>query len=99
MSKSPLPNILLGIVTVLALLSLGLCAMFQSRAQTLRELQFEATRLAQKQQVLSMLVNDAVEYGKTHPAIEPILQSVGIGKGAVTNPAAAVTPAPRPATK
>lgn len=92
MSKSPLPNILLALVTILALWSVGLFFMFRSRAQSLRELQIEATRLAGKQQVLSLLVNDAVEYSKTHPAMEPILQSVGVAKpGATASPSAPKT--------
>ena len=90
MSKSPLPNILLGVLAILAVWSLIYVFSYNAKATKLRQLQLEVNRINSKQQILSLLVNDAVEYSKTHPAMEPVLQSVGISKTAQTAP---VTPA------
>ena len=92
MNKSPLTKVLLGIATVLALWSLILCYMYINRARQFRALQMEANRLGGKQQVLTLLLNDAVEYSKTHPAIEPILQSIRNRAGVTSAPPTAIRP-------
>ena len=100
MNKSPSMKVLLAIVTVLTLWSLILCFTYISRVRQYRALQMEAARLNNKQQGITMLVNEAVEYGKTHPAIEPILDSI---RARATAPATSAPPAaasaPKPATK
>jgi len=96
MNKSPLTKVLLGVLAVLALWSLILCYTYINRARQLREMQATVNGINVRQQVLSMLVNDCVEYSKKNAAINHILQSIGVNPGAA--PAAATAPA-KPATK
>ena len=48
----------------------------QYRNQSAR-LQQEMSQLQNNRNLMTYLINDCVEYGKTHPAIDPILASVG----------------------
>ena len=73
-----------------------LCANYYFKSREQRNLQFmQATvaRIQQEDAVLNALVNDLVEYRKTNPAIEPVLQSIGVNAG---KPPAAT---PKPASK
>src|SRR5512133_1813753 len=96
--KSPLAKVLLGVATILTIWSLVSCYLFIRNVREFRALQFEASRLSSKQQLLTLLVNEAAEYGKTHPAIEPLLQTLRAPKAA---PAGAPTQptSPKGATK
>lgn len=97
MNKSPLTMVLVGIVAFFALWSLFLSYTYGNTAKQFRELQMEVNRLAAKQQALTILFNEATEYGKTHPAIEPLLQSVRAR--ATTAATSAPPPSPKPAAK
>jgi hypothetical protein len=96
MNTSPLTKVLLAVATLLALWSLVLCYMYIGRARQMRALQTDVNRLTAKQQVLTMMANDAVEYGKTHPAIEPLLQSLRTPKLAPTTNQAPTIPSRTP---
>jgi len=61
-----------------------LCANYYFNSREQRNLQYmQATvaRIQQEDAVLNALVNDLVEYRKSNPAIEPILQSIGVNAG------------------
>jgi len=67
---------------------------FKSREQrNIQYMQATVARLQQEEAILNALVNDLIEYRKTNPAIEPILQSIGVNAG---KPG---TTAPKPASK
>ncbi|HSA10005.1 MAG TPA: hypothetical protein P5205_06495 [Candidatus Paceibacterota bacterium] len=87
MKNSPLITILLGVLTLSALASLVLCWLFISNTRQLRALQGQAAMINQNRAIITALANDTLEYSKTHPAIDPLLESVGF-KPAKTNPAA-----------
>ncbi|MEY2428988.1 MAG: hypothetical protein QOJ40_1873 [Verrucomicrobiota bacterium] len=94
MKNSPLTTILMGVLTLSALLSVGLCWSFIAKARELRSLQAEAAKINNSRAMVQALANETLEYSKTHPAIDPILESVGL------KPAkAGAAPATKPATK
>ena len=95
MKNTPLTTILLGVLAVSALASVVLCWLYISNTRELRGLQTQASLINNNRALINALAADTLEYSKTHPAIDPILESVGLkpGKGA---PAALST---KPATK
>jgi hypothetical protein len=94
MKNSPLTTILLGVLTVSALASVVLCWLYISNTRELRSLQSQANIINNNRAVMTALANDAIEYSKKNPAIDPILESVGL------KPSKSGTPAPaKPAAK
>jgi hypothetical protein len=93
MKNSNLPTILLGVLTLSALASVVLCWMYISTTREWRTLQGQATVINNNRALINALASDTMEYSKTHPAIDPILQSVGL------KPKAGATPTSKPATK
>ncbi len=73
---------LLAIVAVLAIWSLILCYMYFGRARQIRDMQMYMTQINSRQQAFGMLVNDAAEYAKQHPAMDQLLRSIGVAKAA-----------------
>jgi hypothetical protein len=55
-----------------------LCWLYISNTRELRTLQAQAAQINNNRALINALANDAVEYSKTHPAIEPLLESVGL---------------------
>jgi hypothetical protein len=84
MKNSPFNAILLAAVLVSSLWSVWLCYTVISRTRELRELQAGAAAVNHNQQTLAALANDAVEYSKKNPAIEPLLESIGVKQHAPT---------------
>ncbi len=78
MKNSPLTTILLGVLTLSALASVVLCWLYISNTRELRSLQTQAAQINNNRTLINALANDAVEYGKTHQAIDPILQSFNL---------------------
>ena len=92
MKNSPLTTILLGVLTLSALASVLLCWMYISNTRELRSLQTQAAMINNNRALINALAADSVEYSKTHPGIEPILESVGLKPGKTT-PTAITKPA------
>ena len=92
MKNSSLNTILLGVLTLSALASVLLCWAYISNARELRSLQSQAALISNKRAGINALAADTVEYSKTHPAIEPLLESMGLKPGKAA-PAAAGKPA------
>lgn len=92
MKNSPLVNVLLVMTVISALLSVFLCYSFISSARQLRTLQQAVGMVNQNRQVLNALASDAVEYSKSNPAINPLLEQLGAKP-------VAKSPAPAPAPK
>ncbi len=102
MKNSPLTTVLLGLLGLSALASVVLCWFFISNARELRSLQGQVTIINNNRTIGNALATDALEYSKKNPALDPILEAVGLkpGKGAPTPaPAPAPAPANKPATK
>jgi hypothetical protein len=92
MKNSPLATILLGVLTLSALASVVLCWLYISNTRELRSLQGQANIINNNRTVMTALANDTMEYSKKNPAIDPILESVGLKPGKAA-PAAAAKPA------
>lgn len=76
--KNQLPLILTGLLFVSAILS-GLGAIsYYSCSSQLRKLQTQVANMEAKRQLTRALAADALEYSKHNPAIDPILQSIGL---------------------
>jgi hypothetical protein len=92
MKNNPLTTILLGVLTLSALASVVLCWLYISNTRELRTLQTQATLINNNRALINALAVDTVEYSKTHPAIDPILESAGLKPGK-SAPAATTKPA------
>jgi type II secretory pathway component GspD/PulD (secretin) len=92
MNKSPLTYILTGALVLSALVSLVTCYLSIQYSREFRSLQYQVMTINFKRAALNALANDVMEYSKTHPAIDPILESVGKPKSAASAPG-------KPATK
>ena len=78
MKNSPLITILLGALTLSALASLVLCWLWMSSVRQHRELARQMSLVNNNRNVITALANDTLEYSKKNPAIDPILESVGL---------------------
>ncbi len=87
MKNNPMTTVLLGVLTISALLSVGLCWRYISNARELRILQIQATMINNNRATINALANDVVEYSKKNPAIDTILESVGLKPGKSNVPA------------
>jgi aromatic ring hydroxylase len=94
MKNNPLTTVLLGVLTVSAMLSALLCCLFITNTRQKNELQSKASEIIMRNNLINALANDTLEYSKKNPAIDPILESVGLkpGKSAQAAPS-------KPATK
>ena len=94
MKNNPLTTVLLGVLTVSALLSVGFCWRYVSSTRELRTLQTQANMINNNRTMINSLANDTVEYSKKspNPAIDQILESVGLKPGK-TAPAVTTKPA------
>jgi len=90
MKNSPLISALLAAVAASALASLVLCYMSIASARELRTLQAEAMQVQAKLNVVQRLSAEAVEYSKSNPAINPILEAAGLKPK--TTPASSAKP-------
>jgi hypothetical protein len=86
MKNNPMTTVLLGVLTISALLSVLFCWLYISDTRELRAFQIQAAMINNKRAVINALANDVAEYSKKNPAIDPILESVGLkpGKSAPT---------------
>ena len=94
MKNNPLITVLLVAVCVLSAVVLLLEAVLEHHIRTLRGLEPLVMNAKNMQNGVNALANDALEYSKHNPAIDPILQPVGV------KPAKPATPQPtKPAGK
>ncbi|HVM51489.1 MAG TPA: hypothetical protein VMU04_25885 [Candidatus Acidoferrum sp.] len=92
MKNNQLTTILLGLLTISALASVVLCWLYVSNTRQRNTLQAQANFIMNNRQVMTSLVNDTLEYSKTHQAIDPILESLRLKQvkaaSSATKPAA-----------
>jgi hypothetical protein len=81
MKNTPLTTILLGVLTISVVLSVVFCWLYISNTRELRSLQTQASFINNNRTIINALANDTLEYSKTHPAIEPVLVSLGFKPG------------------
>jgi type II secretory pathway component PulJ len=82
MKNSPLTSILLAILAISAVWSIISCAQYNNNTRQFRRLQNQVANIQLRQSAFQALVADTTEYGKTHPKIDPILESIGYKRNA-----------------
>jgi hypothetical protein len=87
MKNNQLTTILLGLLTLSALASMVLCWLYIANSRELRGIQAQIAAINNRNVGVNALINEALEYSKKNPAIDPLLVSVGLkpGKAAPTN--------------
>lgn len=90
MKKNSSVTVLLTLLVISVLLSLGLYWLSITKERELRDLRTAAANVNSRRTLLGLLAKDAAEYSKKNPAIDPILESVGVKqpKAGAAKPAA-----------
>ena len=78
MKMSPLTTILLVLVAFAAFASLGLCWACVKNISELNRLQVQEAMVLNNRAVINSLANDALEYSKRNPSLDPILESAKV---------------------
>ena len=78
MKNNSLATALAGLLLVVALLTAWFAVTFNLSYLQLRRLQTKASTYTNNRALVQTLGNELLEYGKRNPAIDPILQSVGL---------------------
>ena len=99
MNKSPLVTVLLAVLAISALASVTLCYMYVTRSRDLRALQMSVAGIEGNRRLAQAVATDALEYSKTHPAIQPLLDAAGVKLVKPGTPAPAPAPTNKPAAK
>ena len=94
MKNSPINTVLLVALAFFTVWSAISCFKYNSRSRELRRLQTRVAQINATQAGINALVNDAMEYSKKNPTIDPILESIGVKPGKTNS-----TPAAKPAGK
>ena len=94
MKNDPTVGRLIGVLSLSALASVILCVLYIQSSRQVRPLQNQVTGITNERMRIGLFVNDLVDYSRTHPAIDPLLESAGIkppkqGAAAPTNHAPA----------
>ena len=96
MKNNSLATALVGLLLVVALLTAWFAITFNLSYLQLRRLQTKAAAYTNNRALVQTLGNELLEYGKRNPAIDPILQSIGLK---AANPAIAPAASPKPVTR
>jgi hypothetical protein len=80
--KNILPLLLTGLLFISATISIYYAMAYVKTTAELRGLQLQATAIDNNRNLVRALANDAVEYSKRNPAINPILQTFGLSSTA-----------------
>ena len=78
MQKSPLTAILLTVLLVNVLATAVLAFGYIWQMREAQRLQAQINSINQTRNLVQTLANEALEYSKRNPAIDPLLQSVGL---------------------
>jgi len=97
MKNNPLTTILLAVLAVSAIWSAVLCIQFVRSTRELRAMQGRAMIITRLEATAQAELNEAIAYSTNHPAIDPILESLGIKKAPA--PPAVAAPAVKPPTR
>jgi hypothetical protein len=78
MKNSPLTTFLLTVLTCSAVFSVVACYFSISKTREMRQLQTTVGGIEGNRRTAAALVNEAMEYSKKNPAIDPILEQAGL---------------------
>lgn len=76
--KNLLPAVLISLLLVSAVTAAVFTVMFIQSNRDLRRLQAQAATIQNNRMVALAMANDCLEYSKRNPAIDPILQTIGL---------------------
>lgn len=100
MKSNALASLLTGAIIVCALTAGWVFLRYFFALRDLQKLQGQYVYMNSVRNAAQSLANEAVEYSKRNPAIDPLLYEFEVKQRTVTNaPAPAPPPAARPATK
>jgi hypothetical protein len=93
MKNSPMITVLVMAACVLGFVVVALAVDFEWQYRRLRHVQPRLVQSQNTRTLVNQIANDALEYSKTHPAIDPILAPVGVkparpGSASSSKPAA-----------
>ena len=74
MKNNILTNLLVGLVVLSVLATSGLAYIYVRSVQKLNQLQLQNAFITRNRTLINSLANEAIEYSKRNPAIDPILQ-------------------------
>ena len=98
MKKDLVASVLVVVLLLSAISAATLSIQFVRLSSQARGLQAQIDNLNRTRTVIQSLANDALEYSKQNPAIDPILFQFGV-KQRPAAPAPAPAPAPSPKTR
>ena len=78
--------VMLGFLTAVIVF---LSVVYEFHVRKLRKLQPQVVNVQNNQNIINALANEALEYSKHNPAIDPILEPVGLKPGKTTSAAPA----------
>jgi hypothetical protein len=93
MKNSPLAPLLVGVLLLVGLLTALFTVRYYFSLKELQRLQIEYARMTSRRNTVQALANEALEYSKTNPAIDPILFEFELK----AKPGAAAPSQPKPA--
>ena len=83
----PIASVVGILVLVAVLLTAGLCYWHLQCSRQLQRLQAQTALVNRNRAVVQSLVSEVMEYSKKNPAVDPILQSMGLKPKGATNTA------------
>jgi hypothetical protein len=78
MKTDSLTSTLVGVLALSTVVSVVFLFMYAGNSRQLRDMQMQMMFINTRRAAITALVNETVEYSKTHPAIDPVLVSVGL---------------------
>ncbi len=78
MKSNPITSLLLAVLFVNAAFTALMTYNYVQSIRTLQTLQVQRAAMNRELNVFNSLVNDTLEYSKRNPAVEPVLQSIGL---------------------
>lgn len=78
MKSDPLTGTLVGVLCVSVLASIFYFYSYVNKTHELRQVQTQLNFITQREPYIRQMITDVLEYSKTHPAVDPILQGVGL---------------------
>lgn len=96
MKNDPLTGTLVGVLAVSALASILIFYFYVGKSREMRQNTMQLQMIGNRRQAINALIADVMEYRKTHPAIDPVLEQAGL----IPKPGAPAAGAPvKPAAK
>ena len=90
MKNSPMTTILLTVLAFSAIFSVATCWLYIGKNRELRQLQTTVSGVEGNRRTAAALANEAMEYSKKNPAIDPLLEQAGLkpkpGAASTTKP-------------